>query len=87
MGTKGVKQKRRETPAALQDFATQLEDIAKSLRYTAERMLLAGVKTADVRYSPGAYAALRDSLRPFAFDADKKASKAIEAKKHASNKA
>ena len=76
MGTKGVKQTRRETPASLSDFAAQLDEIAKSLRDTAERMRLAGVKSVVVRYAPGVRAALRDSLLPYAFDANKKAKRA-----------
>ena len=76
MGTKGVKQTRRETPASLRAFASQLDEITNALRATAERMQLKGVKTVTVRYSPGAHSALRDSLSPFAFDAAKKAARA-----------
>jgi len=76
MGTKGVKQTRRETPATLRAFAAQLDEIANALRATAERMQRAGVKTVIVRYSPGAHAALRESLSPYAFDAAKKAGRA-----------
>ncbi len=76
MGIKGTKQKLRETPKSLRDFAEELDTIAKSLNATAERMLVAGVKAIEVRYSPGAHTALRDTLRPFAFDADKKADRA-----------
>jgi hypothetical protein len=72
MGIKGTKQKRRETPATLRDFAVKLEEIVKSLRNTAEKMQMSGIKAIDVRYSPGAHSALCDCLRPFAFDADKK---------------
>lgn len=76
MGTTGVKQKRRETPKSLRDFAAKLEEIVQSLQATAEKMQLAGVKIIDVRYSPGAHSALRDSLAPFAFDAQKKVDRA-----------
>jgi hypothetical protein len=76
MGTKGVKQTRREAPASLSDFAAQLDEVANALRATAERMRRKGVKTVTVRYAPGARAAVRDSLSPYAFDAAKKAGKA-----------
>jgi ribosomal protein S11 len=76
MGIKGIKQTKRETPATLSDFAEKLEEIAQALWTTAEKMRRKGVKTVVVRYSPGAHAALRDSLSPYAFDAAKKAAKA-----------
>jgi hypothetical protein len=76
MGIKGTKQTRRETPASLIEFAGKLEEIADALRVTAQKMSLAGVKTITVRYSPGAHAALRESLSPYAFDASKKAGRA-----------
>lgn len=76
MGIKGTKQKRRETPASLRNFAAELVEIATTLNATAERMQLAGVKSVEVRYSPGAHAAVRDSIKPFASDAEKKAGRA-----------
>jgi hypothetical protein len=73
MGITGVKQTRPETPKTLQALAAQLDEIAQSLRATAERMLVAGVKTVTVRYAPGARSSIREKLAPFAFDASKKA--------------
>ena len=76
MGIKGVKQKRRETPASLREYAKMLDDMAETLDGIAERMLIAGVREIDVRYSPGAHSALSETIRSFVADAEKKAVRA-----------
>jgi hypothetical protein len=76
MGTKGVRQIRRETPDSLRSFARELEEVAKSLRSIADRMQIKRINYVEVRNSPGAHSELVRSIKPFALDAEKKAAKA-----------
>ena len=68
-----VAQTRQESPKSLIDFATSLEEAAKTLRAVAAGMLAKPIMFIKVRYSPGANAALSNSIEPFVADAKKKA--------------
>lgn len=76
MGKAGGKQTRVETPKSLREFVEELRAVAKALDDAAEAMLVSGVRSVRVRNSPGAHNAMRDCLRPFAFNAGQEVAKA-----------